>query len=116
MRMRSVIEAGKKASPLVNSCIESLAQCVVRVQTMLADMSDVKSARSMEAIAGECVNEMSVLDGELIALRKHWGEFGSALASYKYKAKKARRKGVVDLPGQQKLFDDQDPETSALDS
>ena len=116
MRMRSVIEAGKKASPLVNSCIESLAQCIARVQTMLADMSDVKSARSMEAIAGECAKEMSFLNGEFVELRKHWEEFGDALASYKYKARKAKRKGVVDLPGQQKLFDDRDPETSDLDS
>lgn len=68
-------------------------------------MSGVKSVLSKEAISAECAHELDFLSGEFYELKKFWSEFNDALESYKYKPRKKKGK-VVDLPGQQVLFDE----------
>ena len=79
---------------------------------MLEDMADVKSDLSKEAISAECAHEAEFLRGEYAELKKFWSDFDSALSEYKYNVRKPKRKIPFDLPGQQKLFEDEEQAAS----
>jgi len=110
MKMREVIEAGREASPLINMTMDSIGRCIERCQVLLDDMTEVKSNLSREAIASECVNELAFLEGEFKELKTFWARLNGKLEEYKYKPRKQKKKRIVDLPGQQKLFEDPEPE------
>jgi hypothetical protein len=109
MKMREVIEAGREASPLINITMDSIGRCIERCQVLLDDMTEVKSNLSREAIASECVNELAFLGGEFKELKTFWSRLNEKLEEYKYKPRKQKKKRIVDLPGQQKLFEDPEP-------
>ena len=116
MKMLSVIEAGRHASPLIGKAIDSIIRCIDRCMMLIDDMSEVKSSLSKEAIASECVNEISFMRGEFNELSAFWKEFDEKLSAYKYRPRKSKKNRVVDLPGQQKLFDEEEAESSGLGS
>ena len=108
--MLTVIEAGRHASPLISKELESVGRCIERCQTLVEDMSGVKSVLSKEAISAECAHELDFLSVEFSELKKFWEEFNDKLESYKYRERKKKANKVKDLPGQQVLFEDVEAE------
>ena len=98
--MLTVIEAGRHASPLISKELESVGRCIERCQTLVEDMSGVKSVLSKEAISAECAHELDFLSVEFSELKKFWEEFNDKLESYKYRERKKKANKVKDLPGQ----------------
>lgn len=105
MKMRAVIEAGRKASPLVNKELAWMADRLSRCAQLLEDMAVVKSDLSKSAIAAECAHEVESLKGSFAALVSAWESFDKELGLYKYKGR-ARHHAPADLPGQMILSDE----------
>lgn len=105
MKMRAVIEAGRKASPLVNKELAWMADRLSRCAQLLEDMAVVKSDLSKSAIAAECAHEVESLKGSFAALVSAWESFDKELGLYKYKGR-ARHHAPADLPGQMVLSDE----------
>lgn len=104
--MRTVIEAGRHASPLISKAIDSVGRCIKRCMALTEDMSGVKSVLSKEAISAECVHELEFLTGEFSELKRFWEEFDEKLGAYKYRERKPKCNRAKDLPGQQVLFEE----------
>lgn len=99
MKMRDVIEAGRKASPLVNDGFKALHESVEAFLVMVDDIAMVKSEAIRAVMASECKKMMSILSSEVDDIEKAWHEFDGKLGDYKYKF--GRRDGPPkDAPGQ----------------
>jgi len=99
MKMRDVIEAGRKASPLVNDGLKGLHKSLEDLIVMVNDVALVKSESIREVMASECKKLMNVLSSEVYDIEKAWHEFDGKLGDYKYKF--GRRNGPPkDAPGQ----------------
>lgn len=106
MKMRTVIEAWRKASPLVNKEIAWVGKCLASCRQLLEDMSGVKSDTAKEAIAAECVHELDSLSGAFADLNSAWSKFDESLGEYHYRFRSAKKKSPVDLPGQMVFSDE----------
>lgn len=102
--MRYVIEAGRKASPLVNDGLSAMRSKVDGFRQLLSDLSTVKSEAGRAAMLCECLKGLDLLSGSLADTYAHWEKFASALKDYKYRFKKTKAERMLDLPGQQLLF------------
>ena len=109
MKMKTVIEAGRKAAPLVSSGLSEVAEKLVGLRQLLVDLSAVKSEGGMRAVADECVRCLDSISGSLVDTTSKWRDFEGVLGGYKYSFKKAKTTASRDLPGQQMLFGDNEP-------
>ena len=104
--MRTVIEAGRHASPLVNNGLTEIGSKLESFRQLVSDLSSVKSDMARDAVIGECVRIVDSLSGSLANTVSIWSEFNSSLMSYRYKFGRKKKPKMVDLPGQQVLFDE----------
>lgn len=113
MRMRYVIEAGRKVSPLVNMGLSCLKDKIAGVEQLINDLSVVKSEDGREAMVRQCLKSVLDLAECVSSVETSWAEFDRVLCDYKYKFRKGKRELMADMPGQSKLFDDKTGEPSA---
>lgn len=104
--MRTVIEAGRQASPLVNKGLSEMKSKLDSFRQLLSDLSSVKSDVARSAVVMECERAIDSLSGTLVDTISKWGEFDSALSSYRRKFGRVKISPSRDLPGQQMLFSD----------
>ena len=101
MKMKSVIEAGRKASPLVREGFDDLKSRIKSFGQLLSDLASVKSESGREALLAQCVIGLDGLSRAVAATATDWGRFDSILGDYKYNFKRRRKGPPPDLPGQQ---------------
>lgn len=104
MKMRTVIEAGRQASPLVNEGLSEMKSKLDSFRQLLSDLSSVKSDVARNAVVMECERAIGSLSGTLVDTISKWGEFDSTLSSYRRKFGRVKISQSRDLPGQQMLF------------
>ena len=104
MKMKTVIEVGRKSSPLVNGCIEGLKEHTQALAQLLVDFSSVKSEQGRAAMIEQCAMALDRLGDSLKSMESEWRRFDSALGDYKYQFGKRKKKGESkDCPGQQMM-------------
>lgn len=108
MKMRTVIEAGRKASPQINQGMTEIGEKLSSFRQVLSDLCSVKSDSAREAVMNECLRSIDGLSGSLVDTQSIWREFDETLCGYRYRFGRAKKKKVVDLPGQQVLFEEQE--------
>ena len=99
--MKTIIEAGRKASPLVNKGFEDLKAKFESFGQLVSDLQSVKSESGREAMLTQCSIGLQGLSGLLAETADNWGRFDSILGDYKYNFKKRKKGPPPDLPGQQ---------------
>ena len=104
MKMRTVIEAGRSVSPLINEGLSEMRAKLDHFGQLLEDLSSVKSEEGRRAILEECHRGLDSLSGSLVDATSRWNGFDSSLRSYKYRFRKSKKEMPADLPGQQFLF------------
>lgn len=107
MKMRTVIEAGREASPLVNEGLAEMGYRLNSFRQLVEDLSSVKSDAARESLIAECSHMADALADSLAYTTEKWCAFDAALTSYRRKFGKVKISAVRDLPGQQVLFDEQ---------
>lgn len=108
MKMRTVIEAGREASPLVNEGLAEIGSKLGAFRQLVEDLSSVKSDAARDSLIAECSYMADVLADSLEHTMAKWRSFDETLNAYRRKFGKVKISLVRDLPGQQVLFDDPD--------
>ena len=106
MKMRTIIEAGRQASPLVNEGLAEMKSRLASSRQLVLDLASVKSETLRDAALSELLKSLDLISVGLDSTKETWDMFDSALSSYKYKFGRVKINVVRDLPGQQVLFDD----------
>lgn len=109
MKMRTVIEAGRKASPLVGQALEAACTQLEELVGNMSDLANVRSDAARSAMVNVCTKGLADLHITLGYLGSKWREFDETLGEYRYKFKQPKSKVVKDLPGQQMLFNENAP-------
>ena len=105
MKMRDVIEAGRKASPLVNEGLDEMSSRLNSFRQLFDDLSSVKRDVAMDSLIAECSYMAGRIAEALSNTISRWNEFESCLSAYKYKFGRVKITSAKDLPGQQFLFE-----------
>lgn len=106
MKMRTVIEAGREASPLVNEGLSEMGSKLNSFRQLVEDLSSVKSDAARDSLIAECSHMADSLAGSLAHTVSKWNVFDAALTAYRRKFSKVKIVPARDLPGQQVLFED----------
>jgi len=99
--MRTVIEAGRKSSPLIGEGLNGLQSRLSSFDTLLMDLSSVKSESGREAMLDECRRSLGGISEALASTITEWTKFSSLLGDYKYQFGKRKKGPPPDCPGQQ---------------
>ena len=107
MKMRTIIETGRKTSPVVNTSLAALKTQIDVFGQILSDFSSVQSECGRAALLEQCAGGLARLAAALNDTTAAWRRFDSTLSDYKYVFGQ-RKKGIPpDLPGQQFIDFDQ---------
>lgn len=106
MKMRTIIEAGREASPLVNAGLAEMRSELGSSRQLIIDLAAVKSDALRDAALSELLKGIDRTLVSLDSTNETWDGFNSTLSSYKYKFRRVKTRAVKDLPGQQVLFDE----------
>ncbi len=102
--MRTVIEAGRKTSPLINEAIpsvrEGLSECLRLISEKLSNVSGGKTSKDIETLT--CI--VRSVSCDILKIEEAWACFDGTLGEYKYRFNRSKKKIFKDLPGQQLLF------------
>jgi hypothetical protein len=101
MKMRTVIEAGRKASPLMNDGLGEAKRLVDSFGQLLVDFSAVKSEEGRAAMLQQCAAGLGRLGESLDGIGKVWRRFDGTLGDYKYQFDRCKKGPPPDCPGQQ---------------
>ena len=99
--MRTIIEAARKASPLVNEGFSDLKARLESFGQLVSDLRTVRSDLGREAMLEQCSLGLSKLFALLSDTARDWERFDSILGDYKYNFKKRKKGPPPDLAGQQ---------------
>ena len=101
MKMRAVIEAGRKSSPLIGEGLAGMRSRMDSFGMLLSDMASVKSESGREAMLEECKKSLKSLSESLEYTTSTWARFSSVLGNYKYQFGRRKKGAPPDAPGQQ---------------
>lgn len=106
MKMRSVIEAGRKAAPLVNKGLAETGLLLDSFRQLAHDLASVRSAEARDVLAAQCASMADKIESALVDTYDKWKALDAAISSYRRKFADSKIRHVRDLPGQQVLFSD----------
>lgn len=107
MKMRTIIETGRKTSPVVNTSLAALKTQIDVFGQILADLSSVQSECGRAALLEQCAGGLARLAAAWNDTTAAWHRFDSTLNDYKYVFGKRKKGSQPDLPGQQLIDFDQ---------
>lgn len=107
MKMREVIEAGRKASPLINEKLSSVREMVSEYEQLLSDLSVVQSEAGRKSMIEQCLQGLSRISDAVESVEAPWSRFDGTLRGYVRKFK-SKKDVVRDAPGQTFMFQDSD--------
>lgn len=101
MKMRAVIEAGRKSSPLIGEGLAGMRAKLDSFGMLLSDLASVKSESGRDAMLEECRKSLVSLSDSLAYATSVWTRFSSVLGNYKYQFGRRKKGPPPDSPGQQ---------------
>lgn len=107
MKMRTIIETGRKTSPVVNTSLAALKTQIDVFGQILSDFSSVQSECGRAALLEQCAGGLARLAAALNDTAAAWRRFDSTLSDYKYVFGRRKKGMQPDLPGQQLIDFDQ---------
>ena len=107
MKMRTIIETGRKTSPVVNTSLAALKTQIDVFGQILSDLSSVQSECGRAALLEQCAGGLARLAAAWNDTTAAWHRFDSTLSDYKYVFGRHKKVSPLDLPGQQLLDFDQ---------
>lgn len=114
MKMRTIIETGRKTSPVVNTSLAALKTQIDVFGQILSDFSSVQSECGRAAMLEQCAGGLARLATAWNYATAAWSRFDSTLRDYKYVFGKRKKGPPMDLPGQQLIdFDQKEVEISS---
>ena len=101
MKMRTIIETGRKTSPVINTSLNDLKTQINVLGQILADFSSVHSECCRAALLEQCAGGLANLTAALTDATAAWRRFDSTLSDYKYVFGRRKKGPPPDLPGQE---------------
>ena len=99
--MRTIIETGRKTSPVVNTSLAALKTQIDVFGQILDDFASVQSECSRAALLEQCAGGLARLAAALNDTTAAWHRFDSTLNDYKYVFGRRKKGPPPDLPGQE---------------
>lgn len=101
MKMRTIIETGRKTSPVVNTSLAALKTQIDVFGQILSDFSSVQSECGRAALLEQCEGGLARLAEAWNDTTEAWRRFDSTLSDYKYVFRMSKKGPPPDLPGQE---------------
>ncbi len=101
MKMRTIIETGRKTSPVINTSLSALKTQIDVFGQILTDFSSVQSECGRAALLEQCAGGLARLAEALNETTAAWSRFDSTLRDYKYVFGRSKKGPRPDLPGQE---------------